>query len=134
MVAGGLGGDGAQANAITFMSGANSLAFAGPTSGLSGAIGVLGGGSVTFVQDEGATTTVDNVITGNGSVAMTGGGTIVLTGTNTYSGGTSLLGRDAERRRRCQPRRFIRRADLRRRRAAGDRHDVRLHRARHHLG
>ena len=87
-ISGGLSGDGiTRANAITFTGGANKLTFGNTTSGLTGNIDVTG--SLTFDQSS-VNTTVDNNITGTGSVAKTGSATVKLSGDNTYSGGTTI--------------------------------------------
>jgi autotransporter-associated beta strand protein len=77
------------ANAISFAAGANTLTFSKATTGLTGNIGVSG--SLTFDQS-GIDTTVDNVITGSGSVVKTGTHAITLSGVNTYTGGTAING------------------------------------------
>ena len=91
-IAGGLSGDGVTlADAITFTGGANTLIFTNATSGLTGDIGVNGGGSLTFDQS-GIDTTVDSIITGDGSIIKAGSATIILDGVNTYTGGTTVNG------------------------------------------
>lgn len=86
-IAGGAGGGGARANAITFTGGNNTLSLFNATSGLIGNIGVSG--SLTFDQN-GNAATVDNVITGTGSVIKQGSQKITLTGVNTYTGATTI--------------------------------------------
>lgn len=90
-VSGGLSGGGVQADAITFTGGANVLSFGGETSGLTGNIGIVSG-SLIFSQGNGITTTVANVITGNGSVIKAGDGVLILSDDNTFSGGVTLAG------------------------------------------
>lgn len=86
-IVGGMNGSGsAQANAITFTGGANTLVLAGAWS-LSGNIGIESG-SVTF-NPLGALT-VANAITGKGSVIVPGTNTMTLAGNNTYEGGTTV--------------------------------------------
>ncbi|WP_378948095.1 autotransporter domain-containing protein [Mesorhizobium sp. ANAO-SY3R2] len=90
LVSGGMSGNGVvRADAITFTGGANTLTFGTSTSGLTGNIGVNGGGTLTFDQS-GVDTVVDSAITGTGSVAKTGTGTITLSGANSYAGGTTV--------------------------------------------
>ena len=87
-ISGGLSGDGTtRANAITFTGGNNKITFGNSTSGLTGNIDVTG--SLTFDQSS-IDTTIDNNITGTGSVAKTGTATVKLSGNNTYSGGTII--------------------------------------------
>lgn len=87
-ISGGLSGDGVtRANAITFTGGDNKITFGNATSGLTGNIDVTG--SLTFDQSS-VNTTVDNNITGTGSVSKTGPATVKLSGDNTYTGGTTL--------------------------------------------
>jgi autotransporter-associated beta strand protein len=87
-ISGGLanGGAGAQANAINFAGGANTLTINGGT--LTGGIGDNGGGSITFNQA--AAQSLSNVISGNGSIIQNGVGTLTLSSANTYTGGTTL--------------------------------------------
>ncbi|WP_298304507.1 autotransporter-associated beta strand repeat-containing protein [Reyranella sp.] len=86
-IVGGMNGSGsAQANAITFTGGANTLVLAGAWS-LSGNIGIESG-SVTF-NPLGALS-VANAITGKGSVIVPGANTMTLAGNNTYEGGTTV--------------------------------------------
>lgn len=86
-IVGGTNGSGsAQANAITFTGGANTLVLAGAWS-LSGNIAVESG-SVTF--NPLSALTVANAITGKGSVIVPGTNTMTLAGNNTYEGGTTV--------------------------------------------
>jgi outer membrane autotransporter protein len=87
-IIGGLAGDGRPANAIIFTGGVNTLRFANATAALTGNIDVTG--SLSF--DQSGDTTVANAITGSGALIKSGAGTITLGGTNSYSGGTTLLG------------------------------------------
>lgn len=93
MISGGLAGDGVtRANAITFTGGVNSLTSGNATSGLTGNIAIDGSGSLALNQSNGVDTSIDNVITGNGSLHKSGAGAVTLSGVNTYTGGTHLLG------------------------------------------
>src|SRR5690606_31642196 len=88
-IAGGMSGDGVQANAITFTGGNNTLRFLNASSGLTGDIGVMG---VLAFDQNSIDTTVHNNITGTGSVIKTGSAMVTLSGINTYSGGTTIMG------------------------------------------
>jgi len=88
-ITGGTGG-GAQANAITFTGGANTLTLQGASWTLTGNIRIDGGGSLTFNQP--AAQTLDNVIAGTGSINQNGPGTLTLTNLNTYTGATTING------------------------------------------
>jgi outer membrane autotransporter protein len=77
---------GPRANAITFTGGANTLTLQAG-SNLFGNIAIQAG-SLTFNQS--TSQTLDNVITGAGSIIQNGTGTLTLTGANTYSGGISI--------------------------------------------
>ncbi|MBS9475536.1 autotransporter domain-containing protein, partial [Ancylobacter radicis] len=78
-ISGGWSGDGlTQASAVVFEGGANVLTFLNATSGLSGAIELQNDASLTFAQA--TDVTVDNVITGTGTLSKTGTGTLDLTG------------------------------------------------------
>jgi uncharacterized protein with beta-barrel porin domain len=86
-ISGGLSGNGlTRADAIVFTGGNNVLTFTNPTSGLIGDISVTG--SLTF--DQSTTSTLDQAITGGGSVTKTGSGKLVLSGTSTYTGATTV--------------------------------------------
>ena len=93
-IAGGLadGGSGAQADAIVFTGGANTLTLQSGW-GLGGNIDIFDG-SLTFDQSIAVTLLDPNqnpiLITGNGSVIQNGTGDLTLTGANTYSGGTTI--------------------------------------------
>jgi len=87
-IEGGLSGDGTtRAAALHFTGGSNRLSFGNATSGLVGGI-VIDAGTLTF--DQSSAVTIDNVISGGGSVTKAGVGTLTLTGANTYTGGTTL--------------------------------------------
>ncbi|MCV9936043.1 autotransporter domain-containing protein [Boseaceae bacterium BT-24-1] len=87
-IEGGLSGDGTtRAAAIHFTGGSNTLRFGNATSGLTGGI-IIDTGTLTF--DQSSAVTVDNIISGGGSVIKSGVGTLTLTGANTYTGGTTL--------------------------------------------
>ena len=86
-ISGGLSGDGVtRADSIVFTGGDNVLTFANPTSGLNGAISVTG--LLTFNQSTFAT--LDQAVTGSGSVTKAGSATLILSGTNTYTGATTV--------------------------------------------
>ncbi|HEY9217330.1 MAG TPA: autotransporter domain-containing protein [Phenylobacterium sp.] len=84
---GSAGGGGAQANAITFTGGANTLTLQGGST-INGNIAVTG--SLNFSQ--GTNVTLSNAITGTGSVSKSGAGTLTLTGANTFGGGLAING------------------------------------------
>ncbi|WFU76748.1 autotransporter domain-containing protein [Bradyrhizobium sp. CB2312] len=87
-ISGGMSGGGsAQANAITFSSGSNSLTNSGT---LTGNIAIVSG-MLTLLQT-GGSTSYANVITGAGSVKVTtsGGNSVTLSANNFYSGGTTV--------------------------------------------
>ncbi len=87
-VTGGLSGGGTRANAITFTGGTNALSIqAGAT--LTGGISL---GTNTTMLEFAQTNdyTLNNVISGSGSVVKTGAGALTLTGVNTYSGATTV--------------------------------------------
>ncbi|GAA2869521.1 autotransporter domain-containing protein [Aminobacter niigataensis] len=87
VISGGLSGDGGtRADAIVFTGGDNFLTLANSTSGITGRISVTG--SLTFDQPTGST--LDQTITGSGSVTKAGIATLILTGTSTYTGATTV--------------------------------------------
>ncbi|CAI2936354.1 autotransporter domain-containing protein [Aminobacter niigataensis] len=87
VISGGLSGDGGtRADAIVFTGGDNFLTLANSTSGITGRISVTG--SLTFDQPTGST--LDQAITGSGSVTKAGIATLILTGTSTYTGATTV--------------------------------------------
>ncbi|AWC23105.1 Extracellular serine protease precursor [Aminobacter sp. MSH1] len=87
IISGGLSGDGGtRADAIVFTGGDNFLTLANSTSGITGRISVTG--SLTFDQPTGST--LDQTITGSGSVTKAGIATLILTGTSTYTGATTV--------------------------------------------
>ncbi|WP_322518365.1 autotransporter-associated beta strand repeat-containing protein [Rhodopseudomonas palustris] len=88
-IQGGLAGDGARANSIKFTGGDNTLTFMNAGAGLLGAIG-LATSSTTLTIVQSANSTLDQMITGAGSVAKTGSGVLKLTGSNSYLGGTTI--------------------------------------------
>lgn len=63
---------------------------AGGTSGLLGAGNVTNNGSLVFNRSD--SISVDNIISGTGSVVKQGAGTLTLSGENTFNGGLSILG------------------------------------------
>jgi autotransporter-associated beta strand protein len=63
---------------------------AGGTSGLLGAGNVTNNGSLVFNRSD--STSVDNIISGTGSVVKQGAATLTLSGENSFSGGLSILG------------------------------------------
>jgi uncharacterized protein with beta-barrel porin domain len=82
---------GAFGNAITFFGGINSLTFnAGGATNLIGNIAVAGGATLDFNQNIGVNTTVNNAITGSGSVSKSGADTIIFSAANTYTGATTV--------------------------------------------
>ncbi len=86
-ISGGLSGDGVRADAITFLTGANTLTLGSGWS-LTGGLQIQSG-SVTFAQSINAD--VGNTIYGAGSLIVNGAGAILtLSGTNSYSGGTTI--------------------------------------------
>ncbi|OPF94303.1 hypothetical protein I8G32_01726 [Rhodopseudomonas palustris] len=88
-IQGGVAGDGTQANSITFTGGDNTLKFMSAGAGVRGAIG-LATSSTTLTIEQSANSTLDQMITGAGSVAKTGSGVLTLTGSNSYLGGTTI--------------------------------------------
>ncbi|MFT3938462.1 autotransporter-associated beta strand repeat-containing protein [Rhodopseudomonas sp.] len=88
-IQGGVAGDGTRANSITFTGGDNTLTFMNAGAGLTGAIG-LATSSTTLTFAQSTNSTLDQMITGAGSVAKTGSGVLTLTGINTYGGGTTI--------------------------------------------
>ncbi|PZU85730.1 MAG: autotransporter domain-containing protein [Chelatococcus sp.] len=79
---------GSRGNAITFTGGANTLSIeAGAT--LTGDIS-LGTNTTTLQFAQTNDYTLNNVISGSGSVSKNGPGALYLTGTNTYTGGTRV--------------------------------------------
>ena len=103
-IAGGTGGTsgsgaaGAQGDAITLTSGANTLALGANagmvgTGGLSGALDIQAG-TLTFDQSKGAAlpanVTLAAPIIGAGAVVKAGTGTLTLSGDNTYTGGLTI--------------------------------------------
>jgi outer membrane autotransporter protein len=86
-ISGGLSGNGARANAITFSGGTNTLTLQN-SSIIIGNIAVTG----SLTLDQTTAQTLSNSITGTGSVTDSGAGTLTLSGTNNYSGGTTLSG------------------------------------------
>jgi uncharacterized protein with beta-barrel porin domain len=84
------GGSGAQANAITFTGGANTLTLMTGWS-LSGGIGLqTASTSVTFNALPASAANVTNVINGPGSVIIDGAAPLTLSGQNTYTGSTMI--------------------------------------------
>ncbi|HTV71703.1 MAG TPA: autotransporter domain-containing protein [Rhizobiaceae bacterium] len=89
-ISGGLDGAGAvRGFSLNFIGGSNVLRLESGW-GLNGGINVGGAGLLTF--DQATNVLVANVISGNGGIAKDGAGALELTGTNTYAGGTSVLG------------------------------------------
>ncbi|ACF00407.1 outer membrane autotransporter barrel domain protein [Rhodopseudomonas palustris TIE-1] len=88
-IQGGLSGDGTRANSITFTGGNNTLTFMNAGAGLTGAIG-LATSSTTLTFAQSTNSTLDQMITGAGSVTKAGPGVLTLTGLNTYAGGTII--------------------------------------------
>ena len=89
----GAGGSLASGGALTVTGGTFDLngnsQTVGALSGTGGAI-ALGGGTLT--TDSASNTTLASAISGSGKLVKQGSGTLTLTGTNTYSGGTTVLG------------------------------------------
>ena len=84
------GGSGAQANAITFTGGANTLTLMTGWS-LSGGIGLqTASTSVTFNALPASAANVTNVINGPGSVIIDGAAPLTLSGQNAYTGSTMI--------------------------------------------
>ncbi|WP_264055444.1 autotransporter-associated beta strand repeat-containing protein [Rhodopseudomonas palustris] len=88
-IQGGFSGDGTRANSITFTGGNNTLTFMNAEAGLTGAIG-LATSSTTLTIAQSTNSTLDQMITGAGSVKKTDSGVLTLTGNNTYTGGTAI--------------------------------------------
>ena len=88
-IAGGLSSfNAAQANAIEFTGGTNTLTLSGAWS-MTGAIALdTGATSLTFNQS--SAQTVGNAINGAGSVIQNGTGTLTLSGNNSYTGTTTI--------------------------------------------
>lgn len=87
VISGGLSGDGGtRAEAIVFTGGNNVLTLANATSGITGRISVTG--ALTFDQATGST--LDQAISGSGSVAKSGIATLILTATSSYTGATTV--------------------------------------------
>lgn len=87
-ISGGLSGDGiTRADSLAFTGGTNKLTLENG-SNLIGNVSINGNGSLTFLQP--TDQTLNNTITGNGSVIKTGGGVLTLNGVNTYTGGTTV--------------------------------------------
>ncbi len=87
VISGGLSGDGGtRAEAIVFTGGNNVLTLANATSGITGRISVTG--ALTFDQATGST--LDQAISGSGSVAKSGVATLILTATSSYTGATTV--------------------------------------------
>ncbi|WP_263991145.1 autotransporter-associated beta strand repeat-containing protein [Rhodopseudomonas palustris] len=88
-IQGGFSGDGTRANSITFTGGNNTLTFMNAEAGLTGAIG-LATSSTTLTIAQSTNSTLDQMITGAGSVKKTDSGVLTLTGNNTYTAGTTI--------------------------------------------
>ncbi|NYT39696.1 autotransporter-associated beta strand repeat-containing protein [Sphingomonas sp. R-74633] len=89
-IAGGLSGDGlTRAYALHVTGGVNRLTLSAGGS-VTGGIQLDMGSLLTF--DVSAPQTLDNVISGAGSIAKAGTGTLILTGASSYSGSTTLDG------------------------------------------
>jgi autotransporter-associated beta strand protein len=91
-ITGGYGGNGIQADAISFLSGANSLTLSDAT----GAGTIIGNISVTGLLSLNSgvfgPAVLNNVITGTGSLRISTNDTLTLGGTNSFTGGTTFAG------------------------------------------
>ena len=94
-IAGGLGAT--QADAVTFVSGANTLALGGAdatstNNGLTGSVDIKAG-TLTFNQAAGGMTgnvAFSDTVIGAGAIIKAGTGTLTLSGANTFTGGTTF--------------------------------------------
>lgn len=87
-ISGGLSNDGVtRANALTFLSGANTLIFGNSNPGLTGNIAIQAG---TLTFDQSPDITLNNVITGAGALIKAAPNTLVLNGQSTYTGPTTV--------------------------------------------
>jgi autotransporter-associated beta strand protein len=82
---------GAGAAAFNFSGGTLQNALSGGLS-VTMPVNLIGGGTVDIDRGKTGTFNAQAPIGGDGSLCLTGGGTLVLGGSNTYSGGTTVLG------------------------------------------